>query len=743
MPIECISEIILDVQAYPPEYHHGMRDFLAALNHSLDDINQDIQAYHAASNTSLEEKRARLSALEAKMQAIDDVQSDRYIVVCPEYFTQFHTKLFDAIQKEKQLLDKPAQPSTLADLIATMPPEKINELSEILANVSEDSLQARIEALYQPGEAGKQAFDEFLTNHRIRFLGGNNSKNFVVHHIQTREKQVLKIENRLGYPKQPERVLEQSNDATLSSALTTVYAERRTVYDDYNPTVHQRVARTLLVTDYCAGTDLETYGFNIRHPHIKLITAVSIHISMAEILESIQANQRAFPDMKNTNWLIDASNQVRLADRKSLVATNRAGEITAETRYLRSPYMIAPEMNKKPKISFSADKMHAYILSKNLYQYLTGCNIDAFYTSPDCKTIKLDASEFDFSHPIFRTPKGVALKQLLKRTLRENPDDRLSLSQVNAELKSIYPEYQQSISQAMQTLKKQGETHINLIQTYSISPADSQMQQLVTEQTQALQHNTTLQEQLNTERDLADKLNALKKIAPDIHKFQTITQELRSLELNALADQLEQKLCALPIQQRYLAFEPGRPEAIDFNAINAAITHKKCLDLLEKIKVYKITTYNLEDKHMNSFVYQMTNKLNYNQTPEEINKIEKKLKTTLNALQKADPIIQYINTLITEKKFGMEAKGKRVAEAMLAVPLNDRHNIPKGENPWTKRVLEAMASSRILPQFLQHRTREKNPAHMLEKFKNFKNTYQESELKKPEHPDNTGNIKPK
>ena len=41
--------------------------------------------------------------------------------------------------------------------------------------------------------------------------------------------------------------------------------------------------------------------------------------------------------------------------------------------------MSAPKMLEKPQPNFSADKMHTYILGKNLYQHVTGCDAEYFH----------------------------------------------------------------------------------------------------------------------------------------------------------------------------------------------------------------------------------------------------------------------------------------------------------------------------------------------------------------------------
>jgi len=1001
MPLSSVSKITLNVLSFPREDQRMLDEFLNRLEPLRQDLNQDIEAYNNTTDVSLQ--RERLLAIEEKMKSIHDAQSDRYLAVCPDYFEQFNVKLFKEIQQEKHALNLLKPPVTLPQIIEQMDPEKVNALTEILANNTDNTLlQTRVERLYKLGEKGHAAYDAFWVSHRIRVLGGGNSKNFEIHNTRTLEHQVLKIENRLGNPKQPERALEASNNATLSSALTAVYVERQTAYVDQNPKYNQRVSRTLLVTEFCAGSDVETYCAKLPNPDVQLIQAVSISLRMAKILEAMQTEQRAFPDMKNTNWLIDEASQIRLADRKTFIDTDANGDIAPDAHILKTEYVTAPEMLKIPAVTCSAEAMHVYSLGKNLYQSLAKCSYKGFYQTDQADSLILDASGLNFTASIFQTTQGAQLKQLIQATVQEDPNKRLSLRELQIQLKKIDPKYQQATSRSAVILLKQCSEHVNAIQKFRITTnlMDTHMSDFVSEYHKYLQQNPSLHDLLSVEAYLAQTLKTLKAISPKIEACEDKIKDLKKDGFLILAAQLDNILRALPVEERHLMFKQGTPEAADFNNVlakiqahdarieaqqelidaieelsfgsqdqtmqrfiqpyrdklNHAPTHatpesseaftqelesilqgiknqsenicrnlkiyrddgfgeyadkieaylakipieqravlkldehlevqelmdkiteeqaerdlkkqlieenkillhdmqngwgsrisgspvlslkgmfdstltrmdeaktsgelasiqselktalgslveqKKIildiehldgnaiirvaintikhlqtpneiprvhphlelalknlrqhiervaalppelstlvesiqdarsmeeleaayesgklaasnLDLLKHIKTYEINMYDIKDNRMATFIATTMGKLNQAETSEQLANIHKNLESTLTALEKAKPIIDDIVASISEKKLRMDAKAKRVVSAMVCVPLDERKNIPTGKGPMAKMVLEAMASSRMLPEALNFQTRFSNPATMFKDFK--------------------------
>ena len=709
MGLSTIPNIELDLSQFKPEAHDILREFLRITNTHLKLINQEIDAYNHPDNRS--KKSAILASIKEKIKTMDDLQSGQCVAHCPDYSTKIHTKLFRELQEEHHLIDieanKPANTSapTLAELIAHMDPEKINQMTSILANSTDNNFQTALKNLYQPGENGKEAYDAFLKHHHIRKFSVGNSTNFKVSNIDTKQAQVLKIENRLGLPKQPET---QLRNTAASGALTSLYADRHAVYKDTK--TNRWVSRNLQVTEFCPGSDLENYANNLPTDELELIliNAASIHIKMTEILEQFQAVGCAFPDMKNTNWLMNSSSQLKIADGKSFVVTDSSGNITPETRIIRTERMSAPEMLGNPRLPFSADKMHAYILGKNLYLALTGDDDTAFsYKDSSGKNnLRLDASTFDFSAPIFKTKKGQKFEKLIRATVKFKPDDRLSLAETQAEMKAIAPQYQQADQQSKAIVSNLCSNELNEMKKLCMRPKDTKLNDFLDANAKFLQTNPSLQTLLELRKSLENTLKNNLLAGSLFSEAHEQIKSLRDTSMTAEANRLEKLLDSTPFEQRVALFQSNTPEAKELDQIKETIHTKKNIKLLLKeIETFKIATRGVEDSQMTLFIDAIKAKLNTAKTTEALTEINLEVQSTLTALQKSKPVVAKINSLSEQNKFGMEVKGRRIAEALVQVPLKEREHILKGATSTTENVLKETASSRYLPRFM-HSVRE-------------------------------------
>jgi hypothetical protein len=340
--------------------------------------------------------------------------------------------LTEAINSKLQQLEKTlektpvraklATPKGLPEFIANMSPDKVSEMTKILASISDvpgTPLDTKpLKDIYRT-TSEHIIFSDLLDDLEITFLGGGNSKNFKVVEPKTGSQWVLKVDNRLGAPKQIE---DQLAKTVLKETLTTIYAARQTFF--HSDSLNEDVTRGLLVTEYCPGGNLETHSALQKDNTSKIRSALSIYSQMACVLEKIESIQAAFPDMKNTNWLIDGNGKLRIADTKSFVPAKYGyiDETDPSHKWFHlpnTPYMNAPEMYKQK--SYSADAMHAYMLGKNLYQYLTGCNFSYLEG-------RHDESMYDFNYPIFKNEEGPELKVLVRSLIKSNPEDRLKIA---------------------------------------------------------------------------------------------------------------------------------------------------------------------------------------------------------------------------------------------------------------------------------------------------------------------------
>lgn len=231
-------------------------------------------------------------------------------------------------------------------------------------------------------------------------------------------------------------------NSSVTEFFTSVFCSREANYTDKNGKVFER---NLQATELCDGQDLEKQAALIKDNDARLTSALSVFSDMADFLEKLQTEHAAFPDMKLANWLMDEKGRVRISDTKSFLETSARGRIwfrhglNEEAPLLVTPCMNPPELKASKTKAFSADKMHAYMLGKCLYQYVTAVSPHVFYKK-DARgrnQVITDARELSFTHPVFDGETGAALRALIEASVKNNPDERPSLSEMHAQIKAL------------------------------------------------------------------------------------------------------------------------------------------------------------------------------------------------------------------------------------------------------------------------------------------------------------------
>lgn len=434
-PIKCITADITNLDAT----RRSARDrFLIEANQDICALNLLINEYNILSK---EQKIVKLCDIYLAVKQMDDKFPERVISDSPSYRTAIYKKLFSRLKKQYDYLNSYSPPLapmdhapisciadrfTLPHLLLNMSPEKAAQLVKILlGNGAYD--KALLRTLFSEKEPEYAEFQAFLSNHTITFLGGGNSKNFQISSLHEGYEFVLKIDSRLDMPKSVESHLRAHS---LSGILTNIFAERRVSFTSQDGTT---LTKTIVITEYCNGGDLDACSAAKVTAEKKISTALNIYRQMAAILLDIEHDECAFPDMKNTNWLMNAKGQLRIADTKSFVFTDAVGRINFSVpsnrwcRLISTTYMGPPELYTA---TFSADKMHAYMLGKNLYQYLTGCS-NRYLSN------RHDGRHYDFSAPLFQTENGNILKSLIQKMIKPDPANRITINETLSQLIEI------------------------------------------------------------------------------------------------------------------------------------------------------------------------------------------------------------------------------------------------------------------------------------------------------------------
>ncbi len=258
----------------------------------------------------------------------------------------------------------------------------------------------------------------------------------------TQSQYVIQLENRLGMSQNAEVHLRKYR---LLGVFLPHLVDRQTSYIWGEEDSGVRCIRNMQVMNFLEINNLEKDRKTHTDNTGRVAAALDIYTQMAEVLGVVEANGCVFPDMKNSNWLIDKLGNLRISDTKSFLFTNQVGQLDVSDvegkngNYgvcVNTPHMNPPEILKdKP----DAGQLHAYMLGRNLYQYLTQCSNDNLLTDDsgriDQKPKSLD--DLDFSGAVFDGSPGEALKALIQDLMATNPADRLSVADARKQLKAM------------------------------------------------------------------------------------------------------------------------------------------------------------------------------------------------------------------------------------------------------------------------------------------------------------------
>lgn len=399
------------------------------------DINRLVDQYNEQEKDS--GKLGILNEIQKKIQEVDYKYRPSQIARSPGY-QEAHDSLFKDIQYQYSSLGASSfstsnKSSSLPELLANMSPKKVNKLLEILNQGKDADLDDELIGLYRKKDKSREAeaFRQFLNEHEISFLGGGNSKNFKVERLSDGSESVLKVDNRLNMPRNVEAHLREK----LEDKFAPIDAERTAIGTDEKG---KPIQRTILVTEFCKGGSVSDHRENLTTIAELSKSTGKIFTQMASVMLDIQRSGCMFPDSKITNWLVDENNNIRLADTKSFLFTDKNGNYHPNVPgneycgFLSTRSFNPPEFGQS---LISADAVHAYILGKNLYYYTSG----KFNQGND-------GSQYDFDGQFFKTKQGAEYKELIEGLIKPNPSERMPIREAterlflinNPELKEVF-----------------------------------------------------------------------------------------------------------------------------------------------------------------------------------------------------------------------------------------------------------------------------------------------------------------
>lgn len=481
----------------------------------------------------------------------------------------------------------PEQQDKLIELLANMDADKLEKLTNILVT-KKGLTKEELENFCSPEEI------ELFADYQISFLGGTRSVNFLVKSLTASF--VLKIDNRWNAPKSVES---QLSSYALKDTITPLLVDR--VVAVAQPPIAGFAVNSsgLVITEFCTGGDLVAHRSFISPEEITK-SAVHIYKQMAEILITFQENNAVFPDLKNMNWLLDSKGNLKLADTKAFLPAkngvfNPNGDESFWYCLLHTHYLSPPEFASRE--AWDIDAAQAYMLGKNLYQYIT-----------DCGNAFLKEKGFFFHDPIFATVEGQELKELIEGLIREDPKERISLhdalarlTQLDCQLNPVAAANAQEVSiQEIKRLKQECLDLLSEVSQCTVGDQDYQMDNFV-------KLRTLFIETTNTEaglKELKQELEYIKEASPLVNELNTVIANLReegkrelfSVGKNAKANRIEAALCKVPVERRHLVLDADNGNA----EVQGALASQRHLG--EKLKSFLFKTSEAEDNSVTNFI---------------------------------------------------------------------------------------------------------------------------------------------
>lgn len=526
-------------------------DFINHVNEDIRNINQLIQVYNETQSDEV--SIDILKHILQHKQFVENKYSDKFVSMCPEFSTEIHTKLFFKLKTEfakynifslyGMLESSSPTKNEFAEILVDMEPEKVNRLIDVLSRGEFFDINKLI-TLYAPLENPK--FDHFIKNTDISFLGGANSKNFKLSPKNGNPPYVLKIENQMGTPKQ--LIINLMRNSSVKDTLIQEEVTRTGTVS----ISRYRETRTLSVIPFYPHGNLITHSK--KHgsdDKIRIKSALRMYQQMLSILIRFSQEGYIFPDMKNTNWLVSENGELVISDNKSFAPCSD-GKITKNmaNSLLRTSYLSPPEILTlliQPQKNFiSVDKMYAFMLGKNLYQYVTGCREEKLYEITD-------ASQYDFIYPIFQTNEGIELQKLIESLVQDEPEARPSLKEAEVQLSHIESliHQKEEVLSLINRLKTENIYLLNQIERCSFGDNDEYMENFVNEKIELIHTSINSEEleklKIHLETILKDQ-QAVESVKSILHNVRIKTSCVSKLKNKA--HKIELEICTIPVEDR-------------------------------------------------------------------------------------------------------------------------------------------------------------------------------------------------
>ncbi|MDF1758384.1 MAG: hypothetical protein P1U74_08825 [Legionellaceae bacterium] len=582
------------------------------------------------------------------------------------------------MQVAHDLTDYSVTQQQFSAIINRLAPEKLKKLAHILSKGRRFSKTDLLGVLDSSDDLFEE-YQEFINSTPLYFTGGSNSKNFVISGGED-EDYVLKLENRFSSPKEIDRYIRD----LLPDVITPIFADHQVNFEDSNG---RNIDGYIVLTTFCpAGSILDIANSNIDDAE-RIDIALDFFTQMGSICTRIIDGKCLFPDMKNSNWLVNEDGKLQISDTKTFLYIRVDGiydpDIVENTGYsLFKTEQFSPREIYVEK-TFSADKLHVGIFGRNLFQFLTKC---------DSNDLPDRVYNFD-KYQIFNSSEGRLFKSLIHRSTQTYSEDRPSMTEVLTELNNI---------SLIRNLKNEVTKTLQRIASLALDKYDDEKLSLyVSSQLKCVVDADEIESLEVIYSDLKSMLLTMKdlSVATEIASFvndslesKELSSEILILEINNLKD----SLFNTPIDMR----GSDNSKILDLKRRADFLDEYKsaymtCQRLLVEIQCHKLSDNDLQ---MNSFIQEKQQLLKTTPDLKDYIRIKNELGDILSGLQESQELIYNIENCVSSLKrtSGLfsganRKKANNIEKSLVLVPVEQRKDILVADTDESNRVRASIA----------------------------------------------------
>ena len=305
----------------------------------------------------------------------------------------------------------------VSELLSRMQPACKVRFAKALARGAEFD-RHELESVVDADDELYADYQEFL-QFPLRFFSGKNSKNFV---LFADTDYILKYEELLQVSRDANNLIHNS---LVSEHIVPLYSEVEVMYTNDDG---EKITSYISLTKLYENASICEYSLENYTDAERTEKALEVFTQMCGIVSKIQDEGLFFVDMKNPNWLVDEDGNIFISDTKSFIKVLEDG--TYQRYNPDDPQKFLLSFNYSPNEFlvegvFSVEKAHVAIMGRNLYQFLSACEISYLLNS-----------EYKYTG-IFNDGLGQRFKHLIENSIHGDAGIRPSLKEFKAELMEI------------------------------------------------------------------------------------------------------------------------------------------------------------------------------------------------------------------------------------------------------------------------------------------------------------------